>query len=643
MAYVGIDGKARKITNMYVGVDGVARKIIKGYVGVDGIARLIYSASSTPGGGDEPETSNYPTLNYRGLWYRGKGLNSTEITEVEFMDSYTPTGTEDETWDADKDHLGTINGYRIGTKAIIAGNGSGKIYTNPDSSSMFSTMPILTTIKGLEVLDTSKTTNMSSMFSGCKALTSLDLSSWDVSKVENMDYFFGSCYKLTSVNLNGWNTESATTMFCMFYDCMALPSIDLRHFNVSKVQEFWCMFMSCDVLTSVDISGWNMSSADNLRRMFYCCSSLTNVNLTGWNNTNNITNFSDMFDCCSALTTLDLTSIDTSSATDMSYMFSSCRNLTTIKVSSGKWVIRDDCDTTDMFEYCGTDHVTYVDEPSPAEVPTMRGYTWYNGSIDKTTITEIEFRDTYVPTGNESESWYADVNNTGAITCYALGNKVIVAGNGSGSIKTSDCSYLFGSGSDTITTKAFSSATAIKGLSLLDTSNVTTMESMFAGCEALTSLDLSNFNTSNVINMGNMFNCCYNLTELNISSFNTSNVVDMSDMFISCQAPLDFSNFDTSKVENMSGMFMGRRSALDLSNFDTSNVTNMRVMFMNYGYSELDLSSFNTNKVENMEMMFFDASNLNTIKVSRNKWVINSNCKTTNMLMLCGTETLTYI
>lgn len=39
-AYVGIDGKARKVGAAYIGVDGVARKVKKAYVGVNGVAQL---------------------------------------------------------------------------------------------------------------------------------------------------------------------------------------------------------------------------------------------------------------------------------------------------------------------------------------------------------------------------------------------------------------------------------------------------------------------------------------------------------------------------------------------------------------------------------------------------------------------------
>ena len=117
----------------------------------------------------------------------------------------------------------------------------------------------------------------------------------------------------------------------------------------------------------------------------------------------------------------------------------------------------------------------------------------------------------------------------------------------------------------------------------IDTSNVTTIDSMFYNCSNLTTLDLSNFNTSNVTNMNSMFSNCSNITNLDLSSFSTSNVTNMYAMFDRCSSlkSLDLSNFDTSKVTNMSFMFNSCSSlkSLDLSNFDASKVTNMSSMF----------------------------------------------------------------
>ena len=139
-----------------------------------------------------------------------------------------------------------------------------------------------------------------------------------------------------------------------------------------------------------------------------------------------------------------------------------------------------------------------------------------------------------------------------------------------------------------------------------DTSNVTDMHSMFAGCSSLTSLDLSGFDTSNVTYMSYMFQMCDNLSNVDLSSFSTSNVTNMRSTFESCGSliRLDLTSFDTSKVTDMAFMFTSCNSltSLDLSNFDTSNVTNMLWMFgLCYDLTSLNLSNFDTSAVTEMD------------------------------------------
>lgn len=62
-------------------------------------------------------------------------------------------------------------------------------------------------------------------------------------------------------------------------------------------------------------------------------------------------------------------------------------------------------------------------------------------------------------------------------------------------------------------------------------SNVSDFSYMFAECNALTNLDLSNFNTSSVTDMYRMFASCGSLANLNLSNFDMSNVTEYSDMF----------------------------------------------------------------------------------------------------------------
>lgn len=92
----------------------------------------------------------------------------------------------------------------------------------------------------------------------------------------------------------------------------------------------------------------------------------------------------------------------------------------------------------------------------------------------------------------------------------------------------------------------------------LDTSGVTSMEGMFAGCSVLTELDISNFDTSNVTRMNGTFYGCRGLTELDISNFDTGNVTNMYNMFKNCMSlkTIYASNaFVTAQVRDSRDMF----------------------------------------------------------------------------------------
>lgn len=155
--------------------------------------------------------------------------------------------------------------------------------------------------------------------------------------------------------------------------------------------------------------------------------------------------------------------------------------------------------------------------------------------------------------------------------------------------------------------------TDITGLDKVDTSGVTSMQSMFYGCHNLKSLDLSSFDTSKVTDMHSMFGVCDNLAEIKFGEkFNTANVTDMHRMFGDCHSltTLDLSRFNTSKVKNMHQMFAGAKQLknLDLSNFDTTKVTDMTNMFATDKLDELNLGSFNVSDSAHVSNAFMGAS-----------------------------------
>lgn len=103
----------------------------------------------------------------------------------------------------------------------------------------------------------------------------------------------------------------------------------------------------------------------------------------------------------------------------------------------------------------------------------------------------------------------------------------------------------------------FTGVTQYEHLDYLNTSQVTSMSSMFYTNKKITSLDVSGFDTKNVTDMGQMFASCFNLASLDVSGFDTHNVKSMTSMFASCRAlnSIDINNFDISNLKNTQSMF----------------------------------------------------------------------------------------
>lgn len=93
------------------------------------------------------------------------------------------------------------------------------------TDSWFSGMRILTTITGMEYLNTSEVINMSDMFNFCMELRSLDLTHFNTAKVKKAYRMFYGCYNLVTICVgNGWNMEnvSVETSTDMFLGCHKL-------------------------------------------------------------------------------------------------------------------------------------------------------------------------------------------------------------------------------------------------------------------------------------------------------------------------------------------------------------------------------------------------------------------------------------
>lgn len=102
----------------------------------------------------------------------------------------------------------------------------------------------VTTITGLEKLDTRNVIEMTDMFRGCVWLTNISgISNWDVTNVQRLNAMFRDCQRLETLDLSGWNTSNLTTMTDMYMNCYELSTLKLgENFTLNNIQQMRWMF-----------------------------------------------------------------------------------------------------------------------------------------------------------------------------------------------------------------------------------------------------------------------------------------------------------------------------------------------------------------------------------------------------------------
>lgn len=207
------------------------------------------------------------------------------------------------------------------------------IATTTNLGSLFSSLPNLVEITGLDYMDTSEVTSMSYMFSGVSSLETLDLSGFDTSAVTDMCGMFAGMDSLKTLDISGFETSSVTIMNQMFWEASALVILDLSGFDTSAVTTMSYMFSDANSLESLDVSSFNTSSVTNMHGMFDNVRSLKSLDLSGFD-TSAVTNMHGMFYNSRSLESLNLSSFDTSSVTSMELMFFHMSSLRSLDISS---------------------------------------------------------------------------------------------------------------------------------------------------------------------------------------------------------------------------------------------------------------------------------------------------------------------
>ena len=461
---------------------------------------------------------------------------------------------------------------------------------------MFNRCSKLSTID-VSGFNTENVTDMHNMFLYCSALEGLDLSNFNTEKVTDMHEMFLNCGALETIYCNDtWKCDVSTNMF---YGCTSLKgavSYSSSKTDVSMANPYSGYFTatvefeayavedgttltfyydllrdtrSGTVYTAFDEHQWtgtdiikvvfdakfNHYLPTSTASWFKDCSKLAAIEGLDNLNTSNVTDMSNMFNGCSALTELDLLNFNTEKVTNMCNMFSGCSALTTINCSRA-WTCNE---STDMFKGCTSLIGAVAYDASKTDVSMANPFTGYFNCDTKAYAVED---------GTTLTFYYDKLYGTCTGTVYNIGStkgntnitKAVFDASFKNYLPTSTASWF----------KNCSKLAAIEGLDNLNTENVTKMNSMFSGCSALTTLDLSNFNTEKVTNMSFMFSYCYALTTLDISNFNTEKVTDMSAMFYYCKALTTIYCNYTWTCSSSSEMFNGCTALVGAVPFDSS-------------------------------------------------------------------------
>ncbi len=432
---------------------------------------------------------------------------------------------------------------------------NGKVYTNYDSSGLFSYFTYLENITGIENLDTSKSTTMASMFYNCMRLKKLDLSNFDTSNVVNMNGMFYCCQALEELDLSSFDTSKVRdmsymfNMFAVYTDGSVLKNINLSSFDTSNVTDMSAMFSFCEKLETLSLGNFDTSNVTDMHDMFSYCKSLTELNLRNFN-TDSVINFSNIFLMCSKLNNLDYSSFNTENATTLSGMFSGCQNLKSIDITHFKTSSVQDFSS--IFSGCSSINnldLSKIDTRNATNMSSM-----FAGCSGLTTIDLSKFSTSKVM---NFSSMFRGCANLKSIDLTLLDTSNAV-----------NISYLIAE-SPKLTTVDFST---------FNTSKVRNMEGMFKGCSGFNTIDLSYFDTSNVTNMKFLFQDCVNINNLDFSTFVTENLVGTFSMFENCSSltRLDLSSFtnESGNLEYLNSLFYQCTSLafLDISGLDLTTL-----------------------------------------------------------------------
>lgn len=482
----------------------------------------------------------------------------------------------------------------------------------------------MTSINGIEHLNTQNVTNMEYMFNGCNSLTSLYLNHFDTDKVTNCKSMFYRCSKLSTIYCDkSWNENIESRL--MFSFCKSLPGYDQEimsnnswpvkfakpiddggfftptsnmgkepygvhnngtltlYFDKQKDSRGGTELSKCIGATSsypnitsvvlhssfADYRPTSTNSWFSNRQSLSTISGLENLI------THVVADMTNMFSNCSLLRELNLSSFNTMKVKNTSGMFGGCEALTTIWVDDATWNTDAVTSSDGMFQNChslkGGNGTMYNENHTDATYSCIdqEGQPGYLTMKEGSIVSEPE---PYAGYSDNTLTFFYDrkkISRKG----YNLEQANPYWGGHENDIQKVVFDTSFRNCTRITTTKGWFRGlqylTTIEGIENLNTSNVTDMSSMFYNCKGLKSLDLSHFDIQNVTDMYSMFSNCTQLESIDLSGWNVVNNITLNQMFAYCSK---LSTIYCNNTWNSSDSFWMFYNCSSLPDYNGSNV-----------------------------------------------------------------------
>ena len=308
----------------------------------------------------------------------------------------------------------------------------------------------------------------SGFFAGNGNLSEFSFGGFNPGHITDMSNMFSGCTGLQAVNIDG-ETGELTAASGMFNGCTSLTSVGLANIKSGNVTNFENMFYGCSSLVTADVA-FDTSSSQSFKNMFNGCGNIKSLNLSSWN-TSQLTDggLGGTFSGCTSLATLDMSGWDMTGLSNLDDTFNGLVSLATLNMSG--WDLSNCISLNRTFKDCSSLTGINISEMGLSDSLTSMSETF----AGCTSFSRIDF------------------------SGFTFKNVTDVSGL-----------LNMGSRSSSLTKVTFDADT--------DTTSITNMSNMFAGCDSIKTLDLTKFNTASVTNFEGMFNNMPNVETITVST-----------------------------------------------------------------------------------------------------------------------------